>query len=106
MSAMSRRKGAVGEREVVNRHKDNGIHADRIVLSGAIKNQRMGDGHDVDVIPSWRLAPLCGEVKRGSHVPKSVARWLADNDFLAIRRDRGDWVYVIPERIWMELLKR
>jgi hypothetical protein len=106
MGAMQRRKGATGEREVVNKHREIGIQADRIVMSGAVKNQRMGNGHDVDVNPEWRLAPLCGEVKLGSHVPKSVSRWLADNDFLAMRRDRGDWVYVIPERIWLELVKR
>lgn len=106
MGAMQRRKGAMGERELVNRHKAEGVHAERVVMSGAIKNRRMGNGHDVDVYGRGReAAPFCGEVKRGGHVPKRVIQWLADNDFLAMRRDNGEWVYVVPERVWIELMK-
>lgn len=109
MSAMQRNKGSRGEREVVNRLKAAGIHAERVALSGAMKGKRMGEGHDVDFYPACRGgkegAPLCGEVKLGQHVPKTIINWLADNDALVFRRDNGEWVYVFPERIAIELMR-
>ena len=45
--ARHRRKGDRIEREIVDRHKALGVHAERYPLSGA--SQFRGSGHDVDV---------------------------------------------------------
>lgn len=106
MGAMQRRKGAVGEREIVNLHKAQGIHAERVVMSGAIKGRRMGDGHDVDIYARGpHAAPMVCEVKRGKQVPKFIRDALGDNDALFMRRDREDWVVVLPMRIWFDLIR-
>lgn len=36
-----------------------------------------------------------GEVKRRADGFKQLYKWLADNDFLAIRADRKDWLVVL-----------
>jgi hypothetical protein len=106
MSAMSRRKGVKAEREIVNRHKAEGVHAERVPLSGQVKGARIGDGHDVDVYARGKdAAPLCGEVKIGGNVPKFIETALGENDFAVMRRSRGQWVYILPERTWFELVK-
>ncbi len=57
----SREKGAEGEREVVHLHRDMGIHAERVPLSGAMAYQ--GNGEDVDVYACGRdAAPLVCQV--------------------------------------------
>jgi hypothetical protein len=107
MSAMQRRKGARIEREIVNRHREVGIHAERVPLSGAVKGKRAGNGHDVDVYGRFageEDPPFCCEVKAGQQIPKTILDWLADNDALFLRPDNAEPVVVVPWRIWLELL--
>jgi hypothetical protein len=104
MGKMQRNKGARIEREIVNRHKEIGVHAERVVLSGAVKNKRMGDGHDIDVHCHNRLAPLCGEIKGGKQVPKFCTDALGDNDMLFLRPDGQEPIVMMPWRTWAELV--
>jgi hypothetical protein len=60
--ARHRRKGDRIEREVVDRHKALGIHAERYPLSGASRFR--GSGHDLDLYVFGReKAPAVAEVK-------------------------------------------
>ena len=105
MAKMQRDKGARLERELVALHKDHGIHAERVPLSGATHYQ--GSGHDIDVYPFFdEQAPLCGEVKGRANGFRSLYGWLDDNDFLAVRANRKEWLVVIPMRIWFSLIGR
>ena len=57
-----RRKGDRCERELVERHRAIGVHAERYPLSGASRFR--GSGHDVDVYAfGHNEAPLVAEVK-------------------------------------------
>jgi Holliday junction resolvase len=106
MSAMQRRKGARVEREIVNRHKELGVHAERVVMSGAVKGRRMGEGHDVDIYLKDRAAPICAEVKAGAQVPKFCLSALGENDAVFFRRDNAEPVVMVPWRMWAEMVKR
>jgi hypothetical protein len=60
--ARHRRKGARIEHEIVERHKELGIHAERYPLSGA--SQFRGSGHDFDLYLFGRdEAPAVAEVR-------------------------------------------
>lgn len=48
MSRASRDKGARAEREIVHRHRELGVHAERVPLSGAAGGRFIGD---VDLYP-------------------------------------------------------
>lgn len=98
----SKIKGARIEREIVQRFKDAGLRAQRI-------DARLGQfgadkSHDVDVYRPGRDAPFCGEVKGRKQFPAWLIEWLGENDFLVLREDRRDPVYVLPERIFIELM--
>lgn len=95
-----RRKGARVEREIVQAHRDRGIEAERVPLSGAAGGSYCGD-----VVIAGRLR---GEVKArasGSGFA-TLERWLGTNDVLFLRRDRSDPLVVVPSRTWFALLDR
>jgi hypothetical protein len=106
VSRSQRDKGARVEREIVNAHRAIGLHAERVPLSGASRYQ--GNGADIDVHVPWRSGPLVGECKaRGSGEGFAVIeRWLGENDFLVLKRNNAPPMYVVPERVWNELLLR
>lgn len=92
-----RRKGAERERELVNLHLAMGVHAERVAPLQA-GSSRYGD---VDVYP-WgedHGALVC-EVKSGTKVPKTIPKYLGDNDALFLRPDRQEWIVVLPWRVW------
>ena len=84
----SRNKGAAYEREIVNCLKDNGIKAERIPLSGAMKGNYSGD---------IKLGPVLGYIgeckrtkKKLTHIYKALEQ---DNaDFLFARDDLNAWL--------------
>jgi len=84
----SRDKGNRIEREIVNRHLDAGIYAERVPLSGAAGGSFSGD---------LRIGELRGEVKarRSGEGFKTLERWLGDNDLLFLRRDRSEPLVVM-----------
>jgi Holliday junction resolvase len=105
--AQHRRKGARAEREIVERHKGIGIHAERYPLSGASRFR--GSGHDIDLYPFGRgAAPLVAEVKSrkdgGGFV--QLERWLGEFDVLFLRRSHADPLVVIPWSTWAALLEK
>lgn len=106
MGKMQRDKGARIEREVVNRHRDRGLKAERVPLSGAAHYK--GGDHDIDAYAAWEPdIPLCGEVKarKNGEGFKTILDWLGENDFLVLRADGAAPIYVIPERVWFKFLR-
>ena len=104
MGKASRDKGARRERELVKRHLEIGVHAERVPLSGAAGGSFSGD---VDVY--WRgpnEAPLVTELKAraGGEGFKTIERWMGDNDALFLHRDRAEPLVVLPWRTWRELI--
>jgi Holliday junction resolvase len=79
MGAMSKRKGSRIERELVQLHKDIGVHCERYPLSGASRFR--GSGHDIDIYVHGREAePFVAEVKAGR-----MGQWLHHTRDLARR---------------------
>ena len=101
MGKKSRDKGARIEREIVNLHKDAGIGAQRVPMSGA--SQYTHDA-DIDVYPVGRSAPLVCEVKARKQFPKWLMDWLGENDALFLREDKREPLVVLPWRIYLELI--
>lgn len=99
----SRAKGARGERAVVTAHHDAGVMSERVPLSGAAGGSYTGD---VTVTVEWLDAPLLGEVKTRKGGFKQLYDFLGENDFLVVRQDRRERLYVVREATWLELIKR
>ena len=100
MGLKSRRKGSRIERELVHRHQDAGIPAERVPLSGAAGGSYTGD---------LRIqGDLKAEVKAraGGEGFKTLERWLGDSDLLFLRRDRSDPLVVMPWSLYEQLMGR
>lgn len=102
MGKPSRDKGARRERELVKLFREWGLEAYRVPLSGATEHSK----GDVDVYKIGRDAPLCGESKARKDGFKQLYAWLEKDgaDYLALRKDNAEWLFVLPERVLRELL--
>jgi Holliday junction resolvase len=102
-----RRKGDRIERELVERHRALGVHAERYPLSGASRFR--GSGHDLDVYAFGREeAPLVAEVqarKNGAGFT-TLETWLGEFDALFLRRNHGEPLVMLPWRLWARLLEQ
>lgn len=106
MSKASRDKGARRERQIVDLHRDIGIKAERVPLSGAMRF-RNTEKSDVDVYARGpEAAPFVTEVKARASGEgfATLERWLGENDALFLIRDRADPLVVLPWERWEELL--
>lgn len=107
MGKPSRDKGARRERALVELHRQSGIAAERVPLSGAMRYR--GNGADIDIYARGQSeAPLIAEVKaRGDGEGfKTLERWLGGHDALFLWRDRAAPLVVVPLHVWLELLGR
>jgi Holliday junction resolvase len=105
--ARHRRKGDRVEREIADRHKALGVHAERYPLSGASRFR--GSSHDVDVYLFGRDdAPIVAEVKarKGGAGFATIEKWLGDFDALFLKRNNADPLVVIPWRVWERIIKQ
>jgi len=103
--AKHRQKGDRAEREIVKLHHSVGIQAERYPLSGASRFR--GSGHDIDIYPHGRAAPLVAEVKarKGGTGFTVIEKWLGDYDCLFLRKNQEPQpIVVIPWRVWSELI--
>jgi Holliday junction resolvase len=106
VSAAQRRKGARIEREIVALHRELGIHAEKVPLSGATRYQQ--NGADVDIYFRGKdEAPLVAEVKgrKSGEGFRQLERWLAENDALFLRRNNAEPLVVLPWRTWVKLIR-
>lgn len=95
----SKRKGYGFERETVNLLRDYGLEAQRVPLSGAGLEKgdltvRAGFG------PVYR-----GECKRRAALPVWIENALGENDFMAMRADKGETLIVVRLPFFAELLQ-
>jgi hypothetical protein len=105
--ARHRRKGNRLEREIVDRHKALGIHAERYPLSGASRFR--GSGHDVDLYLFGRdEAPVVAEVKGRKNGAgfTTLERWLGGFDALFLRRNNADPLVLLTWRMWARILEQ
>jgi Holliday junction resolvase len=105
--ARHRRKGDRIEREIVDRNRALGVHAERYPLSGA--SHFRGSGHDLDIYAFGSdHAPLVAEVKGRKNGAgfTTLERWLGEYDALFLRRNNADPLIVLPWRVWARLLER
>jgi Holliday junction resolvase len=105
--ARHRQKGDRIEREIVDRHRALGIHAERYPLSGASRFR--GSGHDIDLYLFGRdSAPLVAEVKGRADGAgfTTLERWLGEFDALFLRRNNADPLVLVPWRMWARLLEQ
>tara|TARA_R110000822_G_scaffold65505_2_gene160287 strand:- start:1033 stop:1365 length:333 start_codon:yes stop_codon:yes gene_type:complete len=97
-------KGDRIERELVHAHIEAGIHCERF---DARRGQFGAEAsRDIDVY--WRgkdEAPLCGEVKARKEFPAWLVNWLGENDFLALRENGKEPLYIVPHNVWIRILK-
>ena len=105
--ARHRQKGDRIERELVERHKAIGVHAERYPLSGASRFR--GSGHDIDIYPFGREeAPIVAESKARKNGAgfTQLETWLGEYDVLFLRRNNADPMVVLPWRVWATLLAK
>ena len=96
MGKSQRIKGSSFEREMVNRHKDLGVDAKRVPLSGATDFAK----HDVII------SGISCECKIRANGFKQIYKWLEEKpDVLICRADRKETFYVLPEQQWIQFLK-
>ena len=104
MGKPSRDKGRRYELEVVQWHKDLGLRAERVPLSGAARYQ--GNGGDVDIYRPGDHAPLVAECKIRAKLPKCWRDWLGANDVVFLRDNGGETMALVPAATWARLIKR
>jgi Holliday junction resolvase len=99
MGRPSRAKGIRVEREFVHLHRDAGIPAERVPLSGAAGGRFAGD-----LVVAGRLR---GEVKARKDGAgfATLERWLGDNDLLFLRRNRAEPLVVMPWAVYASLMR-
>ena len=105
--ARARRKGDRIELELVHKHIDLGIHAERYPLSGSSRFR--GSGHDIDLYIWGRdEAPAVAEVKgrKDGAGFTTLERWLGDYDALFLKRNNADPLACLPWRMWVRLLAK
>jgi hypothetical protein len=103
--ARHRRKGDRIEREIVDRHRKLGVHAERYPLSGASRFR--GSAHDIDIyLFGCDEAPIVCEVKSRKNGTgfAMIEQWLADYDALFLRRNSVDPLVMLPWRVWARLI--
>jgi len=103
MTNKSKAKGDNEERCVVNHFREKGFACDRTLEKGA-----RSDGSqtwDIDLFNKGREnAPLIGECKIRKDDFKRLYEWKGENDFLTIRADRKERLYVISEDLFTQLV--
>lgn len=101
-----RAKGNRIEREIVDRHTELGVRAERYPLSGA--SHFRGSAHDTDIYAfNGDDKPLKAEVKaRASGQGFTLLeKWMNGADMLFLRRDNADPLVVLPWATYARFLQ-
>ena len=89
----SKRKGSRVERELVKALQAAGVDALRVPLSGAV------EGFKGDILLGDKVAEV--KTRKNGEGFAVIERWLADNDYLFLKRDRNSPLVVMA---WEEFL--
>lgn len=98
MGKKSKRKGYYGEWKLVKLLRDHGIEAKRVPYSGATEDYK----GDVMLPHSNELI----EVKLRNDSFKTLYDWLNGMDYLAIKRDKQDFLIVMELDKFIDLYRR
>ena len=97
----SKKKGYNGEKEVVDLLQKNGIDAERVPLSGALKSEK----YSCDVVlPNGKRI----EVKRRKSGLKTIQKWMAEDtnsNYIFFREDFGEWIVIMSVMEFLELIQ-
>ena len=99
MGKASRDKGARIEREIVRRHVELGIHAERVPLSGASGGSFAGD---IEITGIGRAEVKARKDGAGF---VTLQRWLGDHAALFLRADQMAPLVVLPWETYARLLE-
>jgi hypothetical protein len=96
-----KQKGNRREREVVHLHRELGVEADRVPLSGSVA------GYEGDVSIKAGDFSLMAEVKarKDDKGFKTIKEWLGPFDLLVILEDRQEPLVVMPWTTYQTLIK-
>jgi len=86
----AKRKGSRIEREIVHLHREAGIPAKRVPLSGAVGGTYAGD-----VVIAGKFTAEVKARKSGAGF-KTIKNWLGDNDMLFLREDNARPLVLMP----------
>lgn len=86
------------EREIVNLHREAGVSAERVPLSGSAGGSFTGD-----IVIGEGIRAEVKARKDGAGF-RTLEGWLGDNDLLFLKRDRKDPLVVMPWHIYIRLL--
>ena len=102
MSNRNKQRGYELEAETADAWRKAGFEAQRVFGSGAYKHQ-LGDDFAADL----RIEGFAVEAKRRKSGFKFIYNALDqdDADFLVIRQDRAERIYVLREKTLMEIMK-
>lgn len=108
MAKASRDKGNRHERAIVNFWRAAGVKCNRVPLSGgAARTSGDNYGGDIDLYAFGDDdAPLVGEAKVRAGGFSQLYKWLGVNEFLVVKQDKADRLYVVPERVLLRLIQR
>lgn len=98
MGRMQRRKGAVIEREIVNRHLELGIQAVRVPLSGAARGFK-------DDVRIEGLGTCEVKARASGEGFRRLEQWLGSCDALFLRRNRADPLVLLPWSTYVRLMR-
>ena len=102
----SQRKGYVVENAIVNLHKDAGIEATRVPLSGATGYRGNVGDVDVRVFPDGELIPCEIKARANGEGFTTLERWMGNHEVMFLKRNRQKPMVVISWDLWIETLKR
>ena len=108
MGKMQRDKGARVERSVCRLLNSFGIFCQKVPLSGAVEF-RDTNGGDIDVYFRGKdFKAYIGEVKarKDDKGFKIIKKWIGDADFLVIKENREDPIYIFPHHVLMDILDK
>jgi hypothetical protein len=100
----AKRKGYMGEHEIVKLLKQNNIKSDRVPLSGALK----GEALSCDVTLQIRGTTKRAEVKRRKSGLSTLYKWLEQDkysNYLFMRQDNKGWLVTMTFDEYLELIK-
>lgn len=102
MGRKSQRKGYRTEHELVEKHREIGVDAYRVPLSGGA-GRRSGSGETADLVVAGNLR---AEVKSrgGGQGFLTLERWLGDHDLLFLRRDRKKPLVVVSWKTYARMI--
>jgi len=103
MGKSQRDKGARIEREMVNRHKEIGIHAVRQPDSGAFGTSHKKEELTGDLVIAKRFRAEVKARVNGEGF-KTLEKWLGNHDMLFLRRDAAEPLVVLPWAVYRQLL--